>query len=131
MWTHCLAVLLAAMSNFALGAIWYDVRVFGRIWRQEEGLNDVQVEKILLRPKTYIYSFIYALIAAIGFCLLTRYSTSFEYNLKLAIIVGVLVATSFGVTYQFSNRNIRLFFVDAGYHMTRFIIYAFVFWSVR
>jgi len=38
------AVLLAAVSAFALGGIWYSPVLFQRSWQQASGLSDAQLK---------------------------------------------------------------------------------------
>lgn len=128
-----IAILVAALSNFALGALWYSPLLFCKVWQLEAGLSDAQIKENGEKhgPKPFIYSFIYAVLAAIGFSILTKHTHSLSENIYLGLIVGVLfVATSLGVNYQFANRSNKLFLIDAGYHAIQFIIYAIIFWYI-
>ena len=129
-----LAILLSAASCFALGALWYSPVLFGKLWQSEEGLSDEQIKQTMEKhgAKPFIFSFVYAVLAAVGFYVFIRHSTSLGHNLAVGIIVGILlVATSFGVNYQFANRGNKLFLIDTGYHVVQFILYAIVFWYLK
>ena len=58
-----LAILVAALSSFVVGFIWYNPKVFGTIWMKEAGLSQEQVEKgnmLKIFGLTFVYSFMLA-----------------------------------------------------------------------
>ena len=40
-----LAILVAALSSFVVGFIWYNPKVFGTIWMKEIGMTEEQAQK--------------------------------------------------------------------------------------
>ena len=38
-----IAVIVAALSTFIVGFIWYNPKVFGTIWMQESGMTEEKV----------------------------------------------------------------------------------------
>lgn len=58
-----LAALLAALSSFVVGFIWYNPRVFGTIWMKEAGLTQEQIAKGNML-KTFGLTFLYSLMFA-------------------------------------------------------------------
>ena len=56
-----LAVLLAALSTFLVGGLWYSPVLFGKIWQRETGLSD---ETLRARNQAKIFgtSFVLALL---------------------------------------------------------------------
>ena len=60
---NLLAVLVAALSSFLVGFIWYNPKVFGTIWMKEAGLTQEQLEKgnmLKIFGLTFVYSFMFA-----------------------------------------------------------------------
>jgi hypothetical protein len=60
---NLLAVLVAALSSFVVGFIWYNPKVFGTIWMNEAGLTQEQCAKgnmLKIFGLTFIYSFMMA-----------------------------------------------------------------------
>ncbi len=55
------AVIVCAIANLALGALWYSPAMFYHAWKKENGLTDEQLKK-LNPPKVYGLSFILALL---------------------------------------------------------------------
>lgn len=58
-----LAVLVAALSSFAVGFIWYNPKVFGTIWMKEAGMTQEQSEKGNML-KIFGLTFVYSLMIA-------------------------------------------------------------------
>jgi hypothetical protein len=60
---NILAILVAALSSFVVGFIWYNPKVFGTIWMKEAGLTQEQLEKgnmLKIFGLTFVYSFMLA-----------------------------------------------------------------------
>jgi hypothetical protein len=60
-----LAVLVAALSSFVVGFIWYNPKVFGTIWMKEAGLTHEQLRKgnnLKIFGLTFVYSFMIAFL---------------------------------------------------------------------
>jgi hypothetical protein len=62
---NLLAVLVAALSSFVVGFIWYNPKVFGTIWMKEAGFTQEQSEKgnmLKIFGLTFVYSLMLAFI---------------------------------------------------------------------
>jgi hypothetical protein len=58
-----LAILVAALSSFVVGFIWYNPKVFGTIWMKEAGFTQEQAEKgnmLKIFGLTFVYAFMLA-----------------------------------------------------------------------
>ena len=60
-----LAVVISALSAFAVGALWYSRILFGKPWMKASGMTDEKI-KTANMAKTYGFAFIFTLIAAIN-----------------------------------------------------------------
>jgi hypothetical protein len=119
--------LIAALSAFALGGLWYSPLLFGKAWQRESGLSD---EKLQAANKGLIFgvSFVLCLIAAVAFSMVIGTEPGFFMALHSGIGIGLAwVATSFGVNYLFELKSLKLWFINAGYHTLQFTIYGLVF----
>jgi hypothetical protein len=122
-----LPALVAALSAFALGGLWYSPVLFGKTWQREAGLSD---ERIQAANKGIIFgvSFVLCLIAAVAFSMVIGSEPSFFMALHSGIGVGLAwVATSFGINYLFELKSLKLWLINAGYHTLQFAIYGLVF----
>ena len=117
------AVLLAAISSFLLGGLWYSPVLFGRIWNLENG----SAPKAGHPARVFSVSFIFSLIAAVSFAAWLGADPNLEAALKAGALAGFgLVAASFGINYQFAQRSFRLWLIDGGYHTVQFLLFGLV-----
>jgi hypothetical protein len=59
------AILVAALSSFAVGIVWYNPKVFGTIWMKEIGMTDEKAKQgnmAKIFGLTFVFSFILAFI---------------------------------------------------------------------
>lgn len=116
-----LAVLVAALSSFMLGGLWYSRALFGVLWSREAGVSpDTQGH----RPMVFVTSYLLAFIAAWLFAALLPADISVAQATLLGALIGIAwVATSFGINYGFGDRSLTLWLIDAGYHTLQFTLY--------
>lgn len=120
---NILAVLLAAVSSFMLGGLWYSPALFGKTWSSENG-----GEKQAGHPaKVFGISFLFSLIAAFAFACWLGVAPPLDTALKAGLTAGFcFVAASFGINYQFAQRSFKLWLIDGGYHTAQFLIFGLV-----
>ena len=117
-------VLLAAVSSFVVGGLWYSHLLFGKTWNAENGGPAGTGHP----AKVFGVSFAFSLLAAACFAVLVGPSPSLESSVTLGALVGIgLVAASFGINYQFAQRTFKLWLIDGGYHAAQFLLFGVVF----
>lgn len=122
---NLLAVLLAALSAFMLGGLWYSPILFGGIWQREARLANPQQKPH--GTKVFIMAFILSFIAALAMALLLQRKPGLFMALHTGLLAGLCwVSTSFGINYLFAGRSFKLFLIDAGYHTLQFILYGLI-----
>lgn len=117
------AVLLAAVSSFFLGGLWYSPVLFGRAWNAENG-----GQKQAGHPaKVFGISFLFSLISAFAFARWLGAAPPLDTALKAGALVGFgFVAASFGINYQFAQRSFKLWLIDGGYHTVQFLLFGLI-----
>jgi hypothetical protein len=121
---NILAVVVAAVSSFVLGGLWYSPMLFGKKWNRDAGMEGKQGGH---PARVFGLAFVFALVAAYAFAWLLGPDPAPRAALHQALLVGIgFVATSFGINYQFANRPITMWLIDAGYHVMQFVLYALV-----
>lgn len=65
-----MAILVAALSSFVVGFIWYNPKVFGTIWMKEIGMTDEKAKQGNML-KIFGFTFIFALLFAFMMQMLT------------------------------------------------------------
>jgi len=119
---NILAVLVAAISAFILGGLWYSPLLFGKRWQSLTGLSDEEIQAANPAVKFGI-SFALALVAAIVFAAFLGPHPTLSFAISAGLAAGLgWVATSFGINYLFENKSMELFLINAGYHAAQFTI---------
>ena len=125
MHVNYLAVLVAAVSSFLLGGLWYSPKLFGPTWQHAAG--DTRKKEDGHPAKVFGISLLFALVAAYAYAVLIPLQANVVAAGVQGLLVGAgLVATSFGINYQFANRNSALWLIDGGYHTLQFGVYGVI-----
>lgn len=120
---NLLSVLVAALSTFMLGGLWY--RIFGRAWQRAQG--DATKKEGGHPARVFGLSFLFSLAAALGYAILLPLAPTVGAAGVQGLLVGAcLVAASFGINYQFANRSLAMWLVDGGYHTLQFGIFGLI-----
>ena len=117
------AVLVAAVSSFMLGGLWYSSALFGATWNRENG-GQVPTGH---PAKVFGISFLFSLVAAAAFAVWIGAAPPLETALKGGALAGFgFVAASFGINYQFAQRSFKLWLIDGGYHTVQFLLFGLI-----
>ncbi|MCC5886052.1 MAG: DUF1761 domain-containing protein [Gammaproteobacteria bacterium] len=120
---NLLAALAAAVSAFLLGGIWYSPFAFGTAWQREAGVDIADSNPALI----FGGSFVLALIAALVFAMFLGPRPSLALGVGAGFAAGSCwVAASFGISYLFARRSLKLFLIDGGYHTLQFTLYGLI-----
>ncbi|KJY86132.1 DUF1761 domain-containing protein [Pseudoalteromonas piscicida] len=120
------AIILAALSSFMLGGIWYSPMLFQKAWMEGCGLTELDLQTS--DPKmTFGVAFLLSLLSAVFMAVMLDLSLSLLAATGVGLGVGVFfVACSLGISYIFEQRPMKLFLVNGGYHVLQFTLIAFV-----
>lgn len=117
-----LAVLVAALSSFVIGSLWYSPVLFGKVWQKESGMNDEKIKSGNM-VKTFGLAFVLSLIIAINLSLFFAGQVDFTSGLLYGAFTGIFwVATAIGVIYLFEQKSLKLWLINAGYHAVGFTV---------
>ncbi len=120
-----LGVILATASAFLLGGIWYGP-LFKNVWCREAGI-DPNGKPDKHPAQVFTVAIACAFLAALMFSVMMPSSATAVDGLGLGFVVGLFfVAMSFGVNYAFAGRSLKLWMIDAGYHIIQFILYGVI-----
>lgn len=116
-----LAILVATVSTFLLGGLWYSPTLFGKAWMQEMGFTEDALKSRGGTGRIMGISFVLELIMAFNLAAFIGPKASFSFGLFAGAAAGFgWVALAFGVTYLFERKPLRLFLINAGYHAVAF-----------
>lgn len=109
-----LSVIVAAVSTFLVGGIWYGP-LFGKAWMKLFNKSEDDLKKRSV-PKTFGWSLLLAFIAALNL----EMFLGPEMTVGTGAFVGFLtgfgwVATFLGILYLFEMQSLKAFIINAGY----------------
>jgi uncharacterized protein DUF1761 len=124
---NILAVLVAALLTFVLGAFWYSPVLFARQWMQAQGYTPERLEEMKKKGHTraYVGSALCYLVMAYVVALLAAYtnSSTLAQGLWLGFLAWLGFAAPIGLTANlFSEKPIAAWVIDAGYQLAYLVI---------
>ncbi len=121
-----IAVIVAAVSAFVLGGLWYGP-LFQKKWMAYNGLTEEDAQNS--HPaKVFGGAFVLSFLAAAVFGMFLGPNPGVELATGAGFAAGLFwVAASFGINYLFAQRPLGLWLIDGGYHTLQFTIYGLVF----
>lgn len=122
-----LAVVVCALANLALGALWYSPILFYQGWANETGLSEAQLSKS--NPaKTYGLAFLFALAISYNLAFfLGDANTTATWGATAGFLAGFGFATlSFAIIALFEQRSWKYIFINGGYITVYFTLIGFI-----
>jgi hypothetical protein len=112
-----LGVLLAALSAFLIGGLWYSA-LFAKPWRRAAGVADAELATGALR--IFAGSFVLALVIALSLAAFIGHRGVLFGTFAGLAAGATFVAPALGVNYLFERRSLRLLAINAGYNAVAF-----------
>ncbi|MCF8414391.1 MAG: DUF1761 domain-containing protein [Melioribacteraceae bacterium] len=123
MYINHFAVIVAAISDFAVGALWYSPLLFYKAWKDENKLTDEILKKI--NPaKTYGMTFIFSLIISYNLAFfLGDANTDTMWGLSAGILAGLGWASlAFATVSLFEMKSWKYILINCGYITVAFAL---------
>ena len=126
-----LAVIVAAIVYFAVGALWYAPPVFGKVWSAAGGFS-LPEPGSRPSPAIYVTPLVGSILSAIALAMIAKASGTDTF--KEGIVLGLVVAIGFAasiafVTAQFESSKPKPMVwgaVNAGYHVVGNLLAAII-----
>lgn len=121
-----LALFVAALAYFVLGALWYSKVLFGHKWATlvKLDINDPNLRKGMV--ERMIGSFVLMFIACLGLAILVaRINPPVEFlsGVRIGLLAGIcFAATTLSISFIYENKPKGLYFIDGGYHILGLLI---------
>ena len=111
-----LAVILATVAFFAVGAIWYSL-LFGKLWQRELGMSDEQLKSGmnmgLIFGTCFVLEFLVCLTVGHMFDFLEPSDRS-KMMITVGLALGIMLPAT-GINYLYQRKSLKLFLIDAGH----------------
>lgn len=117
-----LAVGVATLAAFALGAAWYSSALFGKRWQNDLGFTEEYLREGNM-AKTFGLSFVAMFVMALGLALMMQGvradgGLNWQSGLHYGLMSGVFfIAASMAINYLYQRRPLSLWLIDAGYQV--------------
>jgi hypothetical protein len=123
-----LAVLVATLSYFILGALWYSKALFGHSWANMIKLDISNPDLKKGMAKMMLFSFLLMALTCTGLALLivkVNFADYYVYGIKIGLLTGICYAsTAVSINYVYESKPLGLYFINNGYHVLGHIIAA-------
>jgi hypothetical protein len=118
-----LAVILAALSAFFIGFLWYTV-IFAKVWQKEFGMKSGgKTAETPNLGRLLIGSFILEFIMALNLAFFIGKDADWLFGLGAGLAAGLgWVSLAFGVNYMFEGKSFKLWLINAGYNTVIFAV---------
>jgi hypothetical protein len=110
------AILLAALSSFLIGGLWYSPVLFGNAWMSENKFNMEEIRQGG-RVRIFLLTFIFSLMMSINLAMfLNDDLTTPMWGMTAGFLAGFgWVAMSIFIIGLFERKSIRYMLINAGY----------------
>jgi hypothetical protein len=109
------AVIVAALSGFAVGGIWYAPPLFGNDWMIDSNLTIEQVQKGN-KAKIFGFTALFSLIMAANLAMfLAEPKTDVTWGATAGFLAGIWTFCAIAIHSLFELKNWRYIFINGGY----------------
>ncbi len=116
------AILVAALSTFLIGGLWYSPAFLGKAWMKENGFTEESLKNSNM-VRIFGLAFLFAIIAAFNLAMFLGPEVDTATGAFYGFLAGFgWVATFVGTHYLFERRSFKLFLINAGYSIVALTI---------
>jgi hypothetical protein len=117
-----LAILVAAISAFVLGGLWYSPLMFVKRWMKETGITEEKTKQTNML-KVFGFAFLLSLIASFFLAMFLGPKAGAGFGALAGFMAGFgWVFTFLGISYIFESRTLVHFLINAMYSIVSLTI---------
>jgi hypothetical protein len=121
-----LAIIVAALSAFALGGLWYSPLLFVNRWMHETGITEESVRESNM-VQIFGLSAVLALVASFFLAMFLGKGTGGGMGALAGFMAGFgWVLTFIGITYLFERKSFAHFLINASYAVASMTLMGFI-----
>jgi len=110
-----LAVIVAGLSAFAVGGIWYSRQLFGNAWMIDSSLSEEQIKQGN-KGKIFGFTAIFSLVMAINLAMfLADAKTNASWGATAGFLAGIWTFCAIAIHSLFELKSWRHIFINGGY----------------
>jgi hypothetical protein len=121
------AVVVCALANLALGALWYSPLLFGKVWMQVNELTEERLKRARLVPRMFI-AFLLSLVMSYNLAFfLGDGKTTAAWGATAGLLTGLgWAAMIFTVIALFELRPVKYVLINGGFIVAYFTLIGFI-----
>ena len=117
-----LAVLVAAVSTFVIGGLWYSPLLFQKAWMQASGVTEADLNKGG-SGRIFGVAFVFAVIMAFNLAMfLNAPDTTVAWGAAAGALSAIWVALGIGTVALFEHRPLSYTVINGGYWLVSFVV---------
>ncbi|MDN5287857.1 MAG: hypothetical protein JWR38_4131 [Mucilaginibacter sp.] len=110
-----LAVVVAGLSAFLVGGIWYSPVLFANAWMADNKLNLDEL-KASSKARTFGFAFLFSIIMAINLGMfLSDAKTDVSWGATAGFLAGIWTFSAIAIQGLFELKSWRVIFINGGY----------------
>ena len=110
-----LAVLVAGISAFVIGGVWYSPALFGKAWMSENNLTTEAVQKGN-KAKIFGWTLVLSLIMAANLAMfLNTPDVDLSMGILYGFLTGIWIFCGIAIVGLFELKSARYIFINGGY----------------
>jgi hypothetical protein len=112
-----LAVIVAGLSAFAVGGIWYSRPLFGNAWMTDSKLTEEEI-KLGNKGKIFGFTAIFSLLMAVNLAMfLADAKTDVSWGTTAGFLAGIWTFCAIAIHSLFELKGWRYIFINGGYSL--------------
>lgn len=121
-----LAIIVAAISAFLLGGLWYSPLMFVKRWMKETGITEESAKNSNM-IKIFGIAFVLSFIASFFLAMFIGPGAGAGFGALAGFMAGLgWVFTFMGISYLFESRTLAHFLINAGYSVVSLTVMGFI-----
>ena len=124
-----LAIGVSALAYFALGAIWFNPKVFGTMWMKGHGISAPTEEDKKKMPMVMLTTLVLCVIGTIALAYFIHVFSFYNVNwrwysgAKVALVGGIgFTGVGIAMNYMYTKKPWSLIILDSAYHVVGLVI---------
>ena len=121
-----LAIIVAAISAFVLGSLWYSPIMFAKRWMKETGITEESTKNTNM-VKIFSLAFILSLVASFFLAMFIGADAGAAFGTLAGFMAGLgWVFTFMGIIYLFEARTLAHFLINSLYSIVSLTLMGFI-----
>jgi len=124
-----LAVLVAGISAFAIGGVWYSPGLFGNAWMKDNHLNETEI-KSSNKGKIFGFTLVFSLLMAVNLAMFLQDpkgpdcgpKVTFTWGMTAGFLAGIWTFCAVAIHSLFELKSWRLIFINGGYTVVALVL---------